>query len=44
MGFADKEGNESGREKVGSRSSSQARWGAGGVEIVIEALNLKRSL
>lgn len=39
--FADKEGNEGGGEEVGSRSSSQARWG-GGFGIVTEALNLER--
>ena len=41
MGFLDEEGNGAGDEKVGLRSSSQAR-SEGGLGIVIEALNFKR--
>ena len=42
MGFLDEEGNGAGDEKVGLRSSSQAR-SEGGLQIVIEALNFERS-
>ena len=41
MGFMDEEGNGVGEEKVGLRSSSQAR-SEGELGIVIEALNFER--
>ena len=41
MGFMDEVGNGPEEEKVGLRSSSQAR-SEGGLGIVIEALNFKR--
>ena len=41
MGFMDEEGNGVGEEKVGLRSSSQAK-SEGGLGIVIEALSFER--
>ena len=41
MRFRDEEGNGAGEEKVGLRSSSQAR-SEGGLGIVIEASNFER--